>query len=411
MSDQKDYLSFKNKSYHLQSLHEWNCNNENVLKGDIIGITDENTSTTKNCIQKINNTSCLDFSESSIQLNHRARHINYWKCELKKSIEAIEAEIRLLETQRQQLKNAMDTLTIPEYITEECLTIRTYRMQSDLIFDEPEEKLFAESALIERVKKLHRELLKEIEKQLDVNMKVKEDLEHDWSDKKIAFKFESNNIDLETKSSNVKYTNGATRLSEGQSNVETWEERTINILNKYKSSLDNSKQLRAKVDASLINSSRDLRSQDILVNKVLSERISQTERVKIDLENQLKLTLQKIAETENIMGTLDLEMLKISQRIQVAQTRLNTKHYRPNVENCREGSLISLIEEVRDLNDSMTLLKKRYSTTESLRIELIQERSKIENEIIVKKKTLHLDNERCLYLRSFYQNAQKLCGF
>lgn len=163
------------------------------------------------------------------------------------------------------------------------------------------------------------------------------------------------------------------------------------------------------MDAVLINTSRDLRSQDIKVNNSLSERIARTEQVKIELENQLKLTLEKIVETENILEMLHEEMLKVSQRIQVAQTRLNTKNCRPNVENCREGSLVALIEEVRDLNDSMSLLQKRSIETEKLRAELIHERSMIENEIIVKKKTLFIDNERCLFLRSHY--AEKMCGF
>lgn len=411
MNQQIDYLSYGSKSLNLKSVHEWDTHNRDVLKGEIIDITDENTSTTKNCIQKVNNTSCNNFSESTKQLNHRAQHINYWQAELKKSIQDICAEIRILETQRQQLKNAMDILIIPEYITEECLDIRMNRMQSDLVFDHPQENLFIEAALIERVKKLHRELLNDIENQLKINLTAKENLEKDWSNKLIAHKYETNNINLETKSNNVKDSTGSTRLSEGQSNVQLWEQNTINILEQFKTAMNSSKQLRAKVDAVLINTARDLRSQDIKVTTVLSERIAQTERVKIDLENQLSLTLQKIVETENILETLHEEMMKVSQRLCVAQTRLNTKNYRPNVENCREGSLISLIDEVRDLNDSMTLLEKRYSTTEKLRIELIQERSKLENEIIVKKKSLHVDNDRCLYLRSFFQSAEKLCGY
>ena len=197
----------------------------------------------------------------------------------------------------------------------------------------------------------------------------------------------------------------------GQSNVPSWEQHTVDALNEFKIAFDKSKALRAKVDAVLINTSRDLRSQDIKVNKSLSERIARTEQVKTELENQLKLTLEKIVETENILEMLHEEMLKVSQRIQVAQTRLNTKNCRPNVENCREGSLVALIEEVRDLNDSMSLLQKRSLETEKLRAELIHERSLIENEIIVKKKTLFLDNERCLFLRSHYQSAEKMCGF
>ncbi|CAH0715058.1 unnamed protein product, partial [Brenthis ino] len=406
-----DYLSFGDKNFGLMILENWDKHNKHVLKGDIIGTTDKNTSITKNCIVKVNQNSCNNFSASTDQLKHRTRHINYWKSELERAIKDIDAEISILEAVRQQLKNAMDTLRIPEYITEECLSVRTNRMQSDMVYDDPQHDLFNESVLIENIKRLHREMLRDIEDQMRTNVCAKNLLESDWSNKYLAFKYESHNSDLETKSVNVKDSAGATRLSEGQSNVQTWENYTVNSLQQFKTAMDHSKALREKVDAILINSARDLRSQDVKVNKVLSERIARTEQVKKELENQLNLTLQKIVETENILQTLHEEILKVSQRIQVAQTRLNVKNIRPNVENCREGSLIELIEEVRDLNDSMSILQKRSLETEKLRADLIHERSRIENEIIVKKKTIYLDNERCLFLRSHFQSAEKLCGF
>ncbi|KAI5632263.1 tektin family domain-containing protein [Phthorimaea operculella] len=370
-----DYMSFGIRNYGLSGMPQWYDHNERVLKGDIVGITDKNTSITKNCIVKVNQTGCKDFDDSTDQLKHRARHINYWKAELERAIKDIDAEIQVLEAQRQQLKNASDTLKIPEYITEECIELRTLRMQSDLVYDEPQEALFSEAALIENVKKIHTDMLRDIEYQLNVNIAAK------------------------------------TALSEGQSDVPSWENYTVNALEQFKNAIERSKNLRAKVEATLINTARDLRSQDIKVNKALSERIARTEQVKVDLEKQLTVILTKISETENTLITLHEEMLKVSQRIQVAQTRLNTKSRRPDYENCREGSLQSLIDEVRDLNNCMSLLQKRSLETEKVRADLIHERAMLENEIIVKKKTLHIDNERCLFLRSHYQSAEKMSGY
>lgn len=410
-AEKGDYLSFGDHNFGLTTVRNWHEHNQKVLKGDIIGVTDDNTAITKNCIVKVNQTSCHDYQDSTDQLKHRARHINYWKSELERDIRDIDSEINTLEAQRQQLKNAIDTLNIPEYITKECLDVRRNRMQSDLVYDMPQEELFTEAALIENVKRLHKEMLRDIENQMNMNVAAKTALERDWSDKYLAFKYETFNADLQTKAINVKESPGATKLSEGQSDVSSWEQYTVNALEQFKNAIDRSKELRIKVDAVLINTARDLRSQDIKVNKALTERIALTEQVKTELENQLKVTLEKIVETENILETLHEEMLKVSQRIQVAQTRLNVKSCRPNVENCREGSLVGLIEEVKDLNDSMSLLQKRSLETEKLRAELMHERSLLENEIIVKKKSLFLDNERCLFLRSHYQSAEKLCGF
>lgn len=410
-AERGDYLSFGTRNFALTTVPEWHSHNRRILKGDIIGITDDNTSVTKNCIIKVNQTACTDFDDSTDQLKHRARHINYWKAELERAIRDIDAEIIVLEDQRQQVKNAMDTLKIPEYINEECLDMRNNRMQSDLVYDGPQEALFSESALIDNVRRIHRDMLREIEKQLDVNIAAKEALERDWSNKYLAYKYESANSSLKFKSVNVKDSAGATRLADGQSDVQLWEQYTVSALDQFKNAIDNSKALRAKVEGTLINTARDLRSQDVRVNKALSERIARTQQVKIDLENQLKLTLSKIAEMEHLLETLHEERMKVSQRLQVAQTRLNTKSIRPNIENCREGSLIALIEEVRDLNNSMNLLEKRAVETQKLRVGLIHERSLLENEIIVKNKTFFIDDKRLLWVRSHYQSAEKMSGY
>ncbi|KPI93218.1 Tektin-3 [Papilio xuthus] len=411
-----NYLSFSDNNTELKTIQYWQKHNQDVLKGDIINETDRNTAITKNCIIKVNQTSCNDFSDSTDQLKHRARHINYWKTELERALSDIDVEINVLESLRQQLKYvkqiqiAIDILRIPEYINEECLNLRRNRMETDAIYDEPQDALFNEAVLIENIKRIHKDSLREIENQIKMNMAAKNTLERDWSNKHLAFKYETINSELKTKSENVK-TSGTTRLCEGQSDVQSWEHFTQSGLEQFKSAIKKSEELRIKINAVLINTARDLRSQDIRVNKALSDRIARTEQVKTELENQLKLTLGKITETENILETLHEEILKVSQRVQVAQTRLNTKHIRPNVENCREGSLFGLIDEVRDLNNSMTLLQNRMLETQKLRADLIHNRSKIENEIIVKKKSLYIDNERCLFIRSHYQSAEKLCGF
>lgn len=217
-AEKGDYLSFGERNHALSTIKTWHEHNQRVLKGDIIRTTDNNTAITKNSIIKVNQTSCEDYSDSTDQLKHRVRHINYWKAELERAIRDMDAEINILESLRQQLKNAQDTLKIPEYITEECLNLRRDRMQSDLVYDELQEDLFTESALIENVKKLHRDLLRDIEYQLDMNVASKNWLERDWSDKHLAFKYESENAYLETKAVNVKDSAGATRLSEGMLN-------------------------------------------------------------------------------------------------------------------------------------------------------------------------------------------------
>lgn len=97
--------------------------------------------------------------------------------------------------------------------------------------------------------------------------------------------------------------------------------------------------------------------------------------------------------------------------MKVAQTRLDNRNHRLNVENCRDRAHLGLVEEVRSIEESVLALTISIKEAEDTKTALSQTRVLIERELLLKRRTLQLDKERCLFFRSHYPSATALSGY
>ncbi|KAG5890397.1 hypothetical protein JTB14_026280 [Gonioctena quinquepunctata] len=94
-----------------------------------------------------------------------------------------------------------------------------------------------------------------------------------------------------------------------------------------------------------------------------------------------------------------------------AQTRLDNRLNRPRVENCRDVPHFGLVEEVKSIGESVAALQAQMKQAEDSQAKLIQARSELEREIMLKSKTLEIDNVRTKRIRSHYPSATALSGY
>lgn len=97
--------------------------------------------------------------------------------------------------------------------------------------------------------------------------------------------------------------------------------------------------------------------------------------------------------------------------MKVAQTRLDNRNGRLNVENCRDRAHLGLVEEVRSIEEATLALSVSIKEAEDTRAGLIQTRVLIERELLLKRRALQLDKERCMFFRSQYPSATALSGY
>lgn len=82
--------------------------------------------------------------------------------------------------------------------------------------------------------------------------------------------------------------------------------------------------------------------------------------------------------------------------------------------NCESTESIcdfSLVEEVKSIGENVAALMAQMKQAEESQTKLIQARSDLEREIMVKRKTLEIDRDRCQRIRSYYPSATALSGY
>lgn len=104
-------------------------------------------------------------------------------------------------------------------------------------------------------------------------------------------------------------------------------------------------------------------------------------------------------------------MQNMDTPMKVAQTRLDNRNRRLNVENCRDRAHVGLIEEVRSVEEATLALSISIKEAEDTKHALIQTRVLLERELMLKRLALQLDRERCLFFRSHYPSATALSGY
>lgn len=73
--------------------------------------------------------------------------------------------------------------------------------------------------------------------------------------------------------------------------------------------------------------------------------------------------------------------------------------------------LFRLVEEVKLIGENVAALMAQLKQAEESQAKLIQVRSDLEREIMVKRKTLEIDKDRCQKIRAFYPSATALSGY
>merc|ERR1711970_454062 len=124
---------------------------------------------------------------------------------------------------------------------------------------------------------------------------------------------------------------------------------------------NNSKNLRSMIDTSLATSCNDMNDQVERTNEALAKRVRELKESKVRLEGQLAETLrQSIEQEENIKNLRKAIEDKVIP-MKLAQTRLDSRAQRPNVELTRDAPQYRLIQEVAELNDQIERLRRRLA--------------------------------------------------
>ncbi|KAM6239502.1 tektin-1 isoform 3-T5 [Spheniscus humboldti] len=297
-------------------------------------------------------------SDVNKKIEQRREEIKFWKQELENKLEQIVHETEVLLTFKTRLEKSLESCKEPLVIAQKCLLNRQRRAGIDLVHDEVEQELVKEAEVLQGVIALLGRTLEQTNEQISFVSP------EDWID------FSNINIEKADKQRN------------------------------------NSLALGALIDGILSQTRNDMRKQCEMVNVAFRNKVKEVKDAKHKLETLLAMVMDETASQEKNIAALKKAIADKEGPVKVAQTRLEARNHRPNVELCYDTVQYRLISEVQEITKNMQRLKSTLAQAEKVLKGLSRRQLSLEEEIQVKENTLYIDEVLCMQMReSVYINS------
>ncbi|XP_056325777.1 tektin-3 [Danio aesculapii] len=348
---------------------------------------------------------------TSKNIGERLNDISFWRSEINHEIDNMVTEISALSDVKRRLERALAETEGPLQVAQECLFHREKRMSIDLVHDDVEIDLIKEVEVIKSCQERMRRHLERAVAQLAANRAAQHELERDLSDKVTAQRIDDRCHHLRNTSDGISYYRGIDRLDPSISLPDSWSKFTDDNILHSQSERAASHKLRDEIEILLNATSNEMWNQFNSVNVSFTNRISETADTKNNLQTHLAKTLQEIYQTEMLIEALKKAMRDKENPLKVAQTRLEERTRRPNVELCRDNPHHRLITEVREIEDTIHKLRERLMEAENTLQTLVKTKITLEHDLSIKANSLFLDQEKCMSMRKSFPSTPRLVGF
>jgi tektin-3 len=346
--------------------------------------------------------------ESSKKLGERITDTNYWKNELDNELNSVIGEAGKLGEAKAVAEKFLQETENPLHVAQECLYNREKRQGVDLVHDNVEKDLLGEIDVIKSCQYKIQGLIDKAANQLNGNRAAQHELEKDKRDKFLSLKLDESAQSLSNHSAGINFHSGVERIDNCLSIPETWAKSSDNNIKISKSEREKSKSLREEIERAINECSTEMWNQWNKVNVSLTQRIQETTDTKNKTQSHLNKVLQEIFDMEKNVDYLKKCIHDKESPLMVAETRLNTRLRRPNMELCRDPAQHRLVSEVYEIRETVEQLKARLAEAENSLQVLMRSRSILENDLSVKNNSLFIDREKCEALRKTYPMGSKL---
>ncbi|NWX22339.1 TEKT3 protein, partial [Aegotheles bennettii] len=349
--------------------------------------------------------------ENTKTLGERVNDIGFWKSELCHELDEMIGETNALTDLKKRLERALAETEAPMQVARECLLHREKRMGIDLVHDDVEKQLFAEVDLIRSCQQRMQQHLEKARDQLVSNRAAQHELEKDLANKQAAHRIDNKCHHLRNTSNGIGYYQGVERIDATISVPESWVKFTDTNILRSQSERAGSAKLRDTIENLLEVTANEMWHQFKEVNVAFTNRIAETADAKSKIQTHLAQTLQEIFQVEMNIEAIRKAIRDKEPVLKVAQTRLDERTRRPNVELCRDTAQLRLVNEVYEIDKTIQSLQQRLSDAEDMLQELLRAKSILEHDLGVKANSLFIDQEKCMGMRKTFPSTARLVGY
>jgi len=145
------------------------------------------------------------------------------------------------------------------------------------------------------------------------------------------------------------------------------------------------------VDSSLQQVANDMAKQIELTDRAFERRIWETKDAKAKLENQVRDVVKLIDGLEENIKNVEKAILDKENYLKLANTRLDIRTNRPQVELVRDPAQYKLVQEVQEIEESIRRLQDRLNESHRRLKELDRNRLVLVKDIETKTNTICVD--------------------
>ncbi|NXP62163.1 TEKT1 protein, partial [Chloropsis cyanopogon] len=349
-------------------------------------------------VDEIEKTTQKTQSDVNKKLEQRREEIKFWRQELDNKVEQIVHETEILLTFKKRLERALDGCKEPLVVAQKCLLYRQRRVGVDLVHDEVEKELLKEAEVLQGIIALLGRTLEQTKEQIRRNRSAKYNLDMDLKDKFTALTIDDYCASLTNDTPHILYADSAMKLEGNFVSPEDWIDFSNINVKKADKQRNNSLALKALIDGILSQTVNDMRKQCEVVNAAFRNRVKEVKDAKHKLETLLAVVMDEIASQEKNIAALKKAIADKEGPVKVAQTRLDVRNRRPNVERCYDTVHSSLMSEVQEITKNIQRQDALAQAQKELKA-LTRRQLSLEEEIKVKENTLYIDEVLCMQLR------------
>ncbi|XP_074777875.1 tektin-3 [Athene noctua] len=349
--------------------------------------------------------------ESTKNLGERVNDIEFWKSELCRELDEMIGETNALTDMKKRLERALAETEAPLQVSQECLLHREKRMGIDLVRDDVENQLFTEVDTIRSCQKRMQQYLDKAKDQLVSNRAAQHEMEKDLANKQAAHRIDDKCHHLRNTSNDISYYRGVERVDATISVPESWAKFTDNNILRSQRERAASTKLRDNIKNLLVVTANEMWHQFNTVNVAFTNRITETADAKSEIRTHLAKTLQEIFQMEMNIEAIRKAIRDKGPLLKVAQTRLDERTRRPNMELCRDAAQLRLVNEVYEIDETIQSLQQRLRDAEDTLQVLFRAKSVLEHDLTIKANSLFIDQEKCMGMRKTFPSTVRLLGY
>ncbi|EDW60222.2 tektin-2 [Drosophila virilis] len=342
--------------------------------------------------------------ESNNALDARVKEVKTWRDIISKVFECLVREIQALESERKAAENELEWQAGPLSIIREMNFVRDDRVASELTYDRVGQELMNELYLLENNARLLTNLIQNAWEKLSRLEVVRFKVESELRNKTETVNLDTTQRALDRNSVSISFKEDPTRTSKEFRSYENWMTWTHNLKQMAENETADTAAMRESLFVCREKARSMLLAQQERTDHYLRVRIFQTQQAYNELEWQRLRMMDDLKASNCEIQDIEDALNDKTNRIKLAETRLENRKYRCPTELCLDEVYEVLCLELQKLREIQCCLMDKLNESRANFNLLSNHANKIDDDLAKKQHAIITDKKTLEVRQRFWDD-------